>query len=310
MFTLAHLSDLHLPPPPIGWRAAASKRLSGYLSYRLGRKKVHDQAVLAMLADDLRAIAPDHIAITGDLTTIALPDEFTRVRQWLQALGPADALSVVPGNHDAYVAVPWAESLGRWAEFMADDAGPIRSEADFPFVRRCGPIAIVGVSSACPSPLFHATGRIGTEQLARLAQRLEQLGTQALCRVVLIHHPPWPGAVAQRKRLLDQAAFRAVIGQVGAELILHGHHHRFSLTELATPRGAIPVIGVPSASADSPGGHEHARYHLCRLAQNGDHWHLEVEVRALARAQDRFTTERRFGLTIPNGGACDPVHRQ
>lgn len=300
MFTLAHLSDLHLPPPAPHWRAAAGKRLFGYLSYRLKRKKVHDQAVLATLTSDLRATAPDHIAITGDLTTIALPDEFARVRRWLQALRPPDALSVVPGNHDAYVTVPWDESLGRWAEFMSGDAGPMRSETDFPFVRRCGPIAIVGVSSACPSPLFRATGRIGAEQLARLAQRLGQLGSEPLFRVVLMHHPPWPGAVSQRKRLLDQAAFRAVIAQVGAELILHGHHHRYSLTQLTTPQGAIPVIGVPSASAGRHGGHEHARYHLCRLARSGDHWRLEVEVRALANSQDRFTAERRFGMTIPN----------
>src|SRR5919106_6036016 len=108
MFTLAHLSDLHLPPPTaIGLRAAASKRLFGYLSYRLKRKKVHEEAVLGVLASDLRQSAPDHIAITGDLTTIALPEEFDRVRRWLHALGPADAISVVPGNHDAYVAVPW-----------------------------------------------------------------------------------------------------------------------------------------------------------------------------------------------------------
>ena len=85
MFTLAHLSDLHLPlPPPLPgaprWRALASKRILGYLSYRLKRKMVHDAAVLAALVDDLRQHAPDHIAITGDLTNIALPEEFTTHR--------------------------------------------------------------------------------------------------------------------------------------------------------------------------------------------------------------------------------------
>jgi 3',5'-cyclic AMP phosphodiesterase CpdA len=301
MFTLAHLSDLHLPPPAaIGLRAAASKRLFGYLSYHLKRKKVHEAAVLEVLASDLRQSAPDHIAITGDLTTIALPEEFDRVRQWLHALGPAEAISVVPGNHDAYVAVPWTDSLARWAEFMSDPAAPMASPADFPFVRVRGPIAIIGVSSACPSPLFRATGRIGDAQLAHLAQCLEQLGRRSLFRVVLVHHPPTAGAVTRRKRLIDQEAFREVIRKSGAELILHGHHHRFSVSELATPAGSAPAVGVPSASACRRVGHEHASYHLYRLSPAGDGWRVAVEIRGLTESGDRFVTERRFQLTILN----------
>ena len=42
-----------------------------------------------------------------------------------------------------------------------------------------------------------------------------------------------------------EPAFREVIGKSGAELILHGHHHRFSMAELATPTGSAPVFGVP-----------------------------------------------------------------
>jgi 3',5'-cyclic AMP phosphodiesterase CpdA len=302
MFTLAHLSDLHLPPPAaIGTRAAANKRLFGYLSYRLKRKKVHEAAVLDMLASDLRASAPDHIAITGDLTTIALPEEFARVRQWLHALGPAESISVVPGNHDAYVAVPWGDSLARWSEFMADPAAAMASEADFPFVRVRGEVAIVGVSSAWPSPMFQATGRIGDAQLSVLAQRLEQLGRQSLFRVVLVHHPPTAGAVTPRKRMIDQEAFRNIIRRCGAELILHGHHHRFSMAELATPAGSAPVVGVPSASACRRLGHEHASYHLYRLSPAGDGWRVAVEVRSLAESADRFVTEHQFHLSILNG---------
>jgi 3',5'-cyclic AMP phosphodiesterase CpdA len=299
MFTLAHLSDPHLPPPAaLDLRAAANKRLLGYLSYRLKRKKVHEQAVLDALADDLRRAAPDHIAITGDLTTLALPAEFDRVRKWLHALGRADAISVIPGNHDAYVAVPWADSLAQWADFMADPEAPMVSDADFPFVRLRGPIAIVGVSSACPSPLLRATGRIGDAQLARLAQCLEGLGRRPLLRVVLVHHPPTAGAVTHRRQLIDQEAFRAVIKRSGAELILHGHHHRFSVGELPVPGGSAPVIGVPSASACRRIGHEHASYHLYRLSPADDGWRVAVEVRGLAESGDGFVTDHEFTLTL------------
>jgi 3',5'-cyclic AMP phosphodiesterase CpdA len=308
MFTLAHLSDLHLPLPAAPrWRDLAGKRILGYLSYHLKRKTVHDRSVLAALVDDLLQHAPDHIAITGDLTNIALPEEFASTARWLHALRSSDALTVIPGNHDAYVAVPWQQSLERWSGFMSEPEAPIRDERGFPFLRRRGEVALVGVSTACPAPWIHATGRVGGEQLARLAKLLEQLGAQSLFRVVLIHHPPIDGMVSHRKRLTDQADFRAMIEQTGAELILHGHHHRFTLDELKTPAGKAPVIGVPSGSARHFAGHEHASYHLCRLSAATGCWRLEVEVRGVAEASDRFVTEHRFDLTIPNGQAGESL---
>jgi 3',5'-cyclic AMP phosphodiesterase CpdA len=301
MFTLAHLSDLHLPLPGAPrWRDLVGKRILGYLSYRLKRKMVHDGAVLAALVDDLHRHAPDHVAITGDLTNIGLPEEFANTAQWLHALGTSEALTVIPGNHDAYVALPWRESLERWSPFMSDPEAPIRDAGGFPFVRRRGEVALIGVSTACPSPLHRATGRIGAGQLARLARQLEQLGAQGLFRIVLIHHPPIAGMMSQRKRLTDDAAFRALIERVGAELILHGHHHRFTLEALATPWGKAPVIGVPSGSARRFPGHQHASYHLCQLTAQPASWHLEVEVRGLAETTDRFVTEHRFVLKIPS----------
>jgi 3',5'-cyclic AMP phosphodiesterase CpdA len=302
MFTLAHVSDLHLPLQAAPrWRDLVGKRILGYLSYQLKRKMVHDRAVLAALVDDLRQHAPDHVAITGDLTNIALPEEFTSTARWLLALGRSDALTVIPGNHDAYVALPWQQSLARWSPFMSDPGAPIHDAGGFPFVRRRGEVALIGVSTACPSPLHRATGRVGAGQMARLARHLEELGAQGLFRIVLIHHPPIAGMISHRKRLTDDAAFRALIEQVGAELILHGHHHRFTLDALATPSGKAPVIGVPSGSARRAPGHQHASYHLCQLSAEAASWHLEVEVRGLADATDRFVTEHRFVLKIPSG---------
>jgi hypothetical protein len=212
-------------------------------------------------------------------------------------------VTVVPGNHDALVTIPWQQALGRWADFMSDPDAPLDDQVGFPFVRRRGPIALIGVSSACPSPLFHASGRVGPDQLARLARELERLATPSTFRVVLIHHPPIRGMMAHRRRLIDQAAFREVIEKAGSELVLHGHHHLFSQDALATPNGMAPVFGVPSASVGRHMGRQHAGYHVCRLAADAASWRLEVEVRGLAETEDRFTTERRFVMMIPNDSA-------
>ena len=92
MFTLAHLSDPHLAPLPAPrWRELIGKRATGYINWQRRRRFIHDPAVLAKIVADLKAQAPDHIAVTGDIANIALPEEFTRGRAWLESLGaPSD----------------------------------------------------------------------------------------------------------------------------------------------------------------------------------------------------------------------------
>ena len=75
-FTLAHLSDPHLPPLPAArLRDLASKRALGYLNWTRNRHKYHRREVLDALVADIRAQAPDHIAVTGDLVNLALEAE-------------------------------------------------------------------------------------------------------------------------------------------------------------------------------------------------------------------------------------------
>ena len=78
MLTLAHLSDPHLAPlPEPRWSELIGKRVTGYINWQKKRRFVHDPAVLSAVAADIRAQAPDHIAVTGDIANIALPAEFS-----------------------------------------------------------------------------------------------------------------------------------------------------------------------------------------------------------------------------------------
>ncbi|MGZ9033513.1 MAG: hypothetical protein ACXW25_03750, partial [Rhodospirillales bacterium] len=68
MFTIAHLSDPHVPSPlPLSLAVLASKRIFGYWSWRRRRVFIHSGVVLEALSRDLAATAPDHVAVTGDL---------------------------------------------------------------------------------------------------------------------------------------------------------------------------------------------------------------------------------------------------
>ncbi len=292
MFQLAHFSDPHIAPlPKVRPAQLANKRFLGWLSWKRRRQRVHRREILDALATDLRAQAPDHVVVTGDITNIALPEEFRQANAWLGTLGAADWISVVPGNHDAYVALPWAQGLGTWMAYMSGDgepAGPAGAAdcADagrgaFPFLRRRGPLAILGLSTALPTPPGSAAGALGGQQLDRLATNLEALGREGLFRCVLLHHPPQDNGISRRKRLIDAEGFRAVLSEAGAELVLHGHDHAFHDARLAGPRGPIPVFGVPSASASLGQHRPGAHYQIYGIERVDAGWRIRILTRGL-----------------------------
>lgn len=252
MFRLIHISDPHLGPlPKARLRDLASKRILGYVNWRRNRSRALGSTIEAELLAAIAAEAPDHVAVTGDLVNIALSAEYLNARAFLGRLGPVEAVSAVPGNHDAYVPGAARRAGEVWADYMSADTG---ERSGWPYVRRRGDVAIVGVSTAGASGPFMATGTFSETQAERLSTLLGGLAREGLCRVVLLHHPPVRGATAWHKRLIGASRFRAVVARCGAELILHGHTHQPTRLALAGPRGEVPVIGV-SAATQRPGGH-------------------------------------------------------
>ena len=238
MFTLAHLSDPHLPMPHARPLELIGKRATGYFNWWRSRVHLHVPEALAGIVADIKAEQPDHIALTGDLVNISLPTEFSRAAQWLAGLGGPHDVTVIPGNHDVYVATAWPESLGLWAAYIAGDGQPPATGFDvFPTLRRRGPVALVGLSSGVPKPAFarHRHPGRGADRQGRAD--VGDLGREGLCRVVLIHHPPLT-TESRFKRLTDAAAFQAMIRRVGCELVLHGHNHRSEVARISRSRWA------------------------------------------------------------------------
>jgi 3',5'-cyclic AMP phosphodiesterase CpdA len=283
IFHLAHLSDLHLPPPKgaFGWRDVLSKRLLSRIAWRR-KGEEHRPEVLAALVADLTAAAPDHIVITGDLTNFASPIELEAACQWLQALGPARDVTVSPGNHDALVGPKGTEPFAQWAPWLGD-----HGEAVFPQVRVRDGVALFNLCSAVPTALHLATGGLGQAQLQQLDALLADPAYADLFRVVLLHHPPIKGAVSRRKSLVDQDQLRAVLARHGVDLVLHGHAHESLVATLPGPAGAlIPVLGAPSASAVGQLGHPAARWHAIEITQAADG---SRQVKVVARGLDPKT---------------------
>lgn len=207
-----------------------------------------------------------------------MSSEYAVAREFLEALGPGERVSMVPGNHDAYVRGTALLHLDIWKEYITGDADTknIVAGSAFPYVRHRGPLAIVGLSTAIPTGPFLATGRLGTAQLHELARILPALKEQHRFRVILIHHPP-AGVRSPHERLTDAAKFRALIAQHGAELILHGHDHRASIRHIAGPDTKVPVVGVPSASNPGVNPERGGAYNLYRIGGKAGAWECVAE---------------------------------
>ena len=303
-FTLAHLSDAHLfCPDKIRWSQFLNKRVFGFLSWQFQRRSKNTDDVLAIVLRDFARQSIDHVVVTGDLTHVGRPADFAAARQFLHGLGPSSRVTVIPGNHDALVRSDWQATFAQLAEYMVCDDSPpasvLASAVLYPIVRIRNGIALIGVSTAHPSPPLLAVGTIGNHQLEMLGGILQQTGVQGLLRIVLIHHPPIPGAVSWRKRLTDQTAFHAVVSKYGAELILHGHTHRSSVNQLEAPTGPIPVIGAPSVTLPNSLRRGQAQYHLYGLKKSAGGWKMLMTARCLSPSRDHLVSKPFGELQIP-----------
>jgi 3',5'-cyclic AMP phosphodiesterase CpdA len=295
MFTLAHLSDIHLGPlPRPRYTELIGKRMLGYLNWQK-RRRQYSREYLDRLTADLARQNPDHIAITGDLVNISLPREFLLARAWLETLGTPEQVTVIPGNHDAYVRLKRDPGFRSWGGYMRSNwaAGGLMldSEGGFPFVRRFGNIALIGLSSALPTAPLMASGRLGPEQLAAMGVLLDALREERLCRVVLVHHPPFPGMAHWKSGLHDARATRTRFLHHGAELVLHGHTHRNSLLPLATMHGPLFAVGVSSASATFRRVGRIARYNLFTIEQTNAGWRIHMRSRAMGEDGEPVETD-------------------
>ena len=291
MFHLAHISDVHLSPlPDVSVAELFSKRITGYVNWRLNRAKNHGETVLGPLMADIAATNPDHIAISGDLVNLALNAEFEASLRWLKSIGPGEHISVIPGNHDAYVPGALTKACAKWRDYMKSD----NESKGFPFVRQRGPVAIIGASSAFPTLPFMASGFFGMKQAKRLAALLTQAKASGLFRVVMIHHPPFRHAHDTFRRMHGITLFQKTVLAAGAELILHGHTHLASFNQIGQGNAAIPVIGVPCAS-QAIGGHKPAaRWNQFAISGEVGAWNCVWSQRGI----------------IDNSGKIQPISKQ
>ncbi|HVY21526.1 MAG TPA: metallophosphoesterase [Bauldia sp.] len=290
---IAHISDVHLGPlPAVHWRELANKRVFGYFNWQRNRARSFDLAVLTAITDDIRAKHPDHIAVTGDLVNLGLDAEYDAALAWLQTMGSPSDVTVVPGNHDAYLRRSVERYSTTWLPYAnGDHPNPTMA---FPFVRRRGSVAFIGLSTAVATGPFMATGVMDEAQAQAFGKALDETGREGLCRVVLIHHPPLHSLTTWPRRLIGASLVRREVARYGAELILHGHNHRTTIAKVPGPKGDVPLVGAAAPSILPDTRHPGGAYNLFDVAGSGGAYKIGMVERGFRGGAITTVSEAKF----------------
>ncbi|WP_074311062.1 metallophosphoesterase family protein [Singulisphaera sp. GP187] len=220
---IIHLSDIHV------WRYAfnplrlLNKRAVGMFSLLAGRAGRFRLERLHEVVTRVVGLAPDHVLITGDLSTTALADEFREARSALaELLLDSTRVTVIPGNHDRYTTGSVRYRLFEEWFGMFSPPGP------YPWLRPLDDeTAILGLDATRSH--LSARGYLPTEQLDRA--RALTGGSTALPKrlIVACHYPvvaPAPYAVElEPKRMTNAVEVSDWLATIGRHLYCCGHVH-------------------------------------------------------------------------------------
>jgi 3',5'-cyclic AMP phosphodiesterase CpdA len=244
MTRLVHLSDFHFDG-------------SGELAEAL-----HE------LVDSARALAPDVVVVTGDLSADGRPSELDAVADELDRFVGIPVVAI-PGNRDLVPTIgPPGEARSLPVDsdldyFLAlepsltlgfDDPGrPDRSGGDRPaadpeaeWVDRFGGPAVVHAGADVHVVAVNSTPRLRSEALEAAARDLRAAAPGAL-RVFALHHGllPVPGRKLRDGDLSHRSGdVLALLTDIGVDLALHGHIHRAHAWRVSDGRHATVIASA------------------------------------------------------------------
>ncbi|MBX3205467.1 MAG: metallophosphoesterase [Labilithrix sp.] len=286
---VAHFSDLHvLALDGVGRSRFLNKRFTGLVNLRLKREHKHRPGHVRAVARAIAEAKVDHVVITGDLTNLALEQEFEAVKRLIETdLGvAADDVTIVPGNHDLYTrGAMRAQRFTRFfAPYLESDLPDLAADIElgrFPVVKLRGPLALIGLSSAVPRPPLVASGSLGRKQLEALARILAHDEVKRRTPILALHHPihnPPSRLKTLVEGLVDAGDLGDVIAGLGSGLLLHGHLHNRMQRDFRTSAGSLLAVGATSASLHHADEHRMAGFNLYEFDGAGALQEIEAHV--------------------------------
>ncbi|MEP6565079.1 MAG: metallophosphoesterase [Mesorhizobium sp.] len=265
MKTIVHLSDLHFGTA--------------------------DSQIVEAVGAEVRAIKPDLLVVSGDLTQRARKAEFSQARAFLDSLRAPKI--VVPGNHDVPLFNIFARALTpleRYRRYIDVDTDPFYSDSE---------MAVVGINTARSFTV--KDGRINANQLAAMTARFAGLADE-VTRVVVTHHPfegrnlDHDNGVVGRAEMAMEAFSRCRV-----DIILSGHHHLHHANS-STVRYAKEQYGtllIQAGTAVSTRRREAANsFNVIRI----DRPEIRLECRVWQPERERFGTSAEYFFRLGSDG--------
>jgi len=283
------LSDLHIGKVKKSGALFALKETGPVRRLFSPRKHLWSESFasenLRYMQDRIGELKPDHILVTGDITNLALRNQFQKAREhFLMIQERADKSAtdllhnfwtILPGNHDVD-----RKFLGTGL-FGFSDAFKVtynngHNNPSFPFRKTLESRAskfkleIIGMNSTPDWPVevvgMNARGKLGKEQKDRLGEFLEDVPRTGKFVVVALHHAPLS---VPHIRSEWAEYFMALDGKDAVDLInlcctfevkgiLHGHYHTYSpwyapVVNSKKVAKQMPIIGAPCGTTGIPG---------------------------------------------------------
>ena len=174
-----------------------------------------DPEIVSAVQRSAQQLAPDLIAISGDLTQRAREREFVQAQAFLHTL--PDPKIVVPGNHD----VPLYNIVARFLAPLERYKRIVSMETEPSFVD--DEIIVVGVNTA--RSLVFKGGRINREQVKRVARMFCGASSQQV-RILVTHHPFDLPHGGDSTDLVGRAAMAiSSLRECAPDVLLAGHVH-------------------------------------------------------------------------------------
>ena len=245
--------------------------------------------LLKRLTDDLdllrkdEGIAPDLVALTGDLAEWGKPKEYDDVLRFCEGVQAhlglgRDRILVIPGNHDinrplcsAYFSEreglderPVEPYWPKWRPYVYF-FGKLYAQVERYEFKETAPytwfelpelrVVVAGLNStmreshkekdpADPASIFGHYGYLGEKQLEHFGRKLDEAAAKGWLRIGLVHHNAVRGAEDDDENLRDADLLQDRLAET-LNLLLHGHTHRGSLAWLGRD---LPVISTGSAA--------------------------------------------------------------
>jgi 3',5'-cyclic AMP phosphodiesterase CpdA len=254
-----------------------------------------NETVIPPLLEAVNGIAPDVVAVSGDLTQRARSHQFKEARAFLDRL-PQPQI-VVPGNHDVplhNVLARFFQPLRKYRRFITHDLRPYHIDNE---------IAVLGINTA--RSLTIKGGRVNEEQIAWVQKQFCAVPADVV-RIVVTHHPfDLPTGHAERNLVGRAKMAMAALASSGADVFLAGHLHVSQTTHSASRykiEGHSALVIQAGTATSSRGRGEENSFNVVRV----DRPYITVERFEWAGERGEFSpvVQERFFQT-PDGWMRD-----